>query len=274
LKIVLKNNPFAKGFSLTKCFAITLPVIHAIFIDMDDTLIATTALYEKAKDAFDAYLAPYGVSRDELERVYDQAERDLFAVHGYSRARFPASFEQTLKHFIPDATPDMVAEVRAFGESVFNTPADLLPGVDKAMELLFAKYPVYLVTQGDQSVQEDRIAQLPFRDRFAGVFIIDQKSKETFETLASQLGYPPGDIAMLGDSLKSDINTSVAAGLRAYWVQGANWHMMENSDQECPPAAKQFSNLLDAARDICDGATPVSVPKRAPPRAGGHENMP
>ncbi len=239
-------------------------MIHAIFIDMDDTLIGTTALYEAAKDAFDAYLAPYGVSRDELERIYDQAERDLFAVHGYSRARFPASFEQTLKHFIPDATPDMIAEVRGFGEKVFDTQAPLLPGVDQAMELLFAKYPVYLVTQGDKSVQEDRIAQLPFRDRFAGVFIIDQKSTETFENLAAQLGYAPDDIAMVGDSLKSDVNPAAAAGLKAFWVQGANWEMMENSDRECPPGAKRFSNLLDAARDICGDAAPVATPKQAP----------
>jgi putative hydrolase of the HAD superfamily len=231
---------------------------------MDDTLIATTALYEKAKDSFDAYLAPYGVSRDELERVYDQAERHLFAVYGYSRARFPASFEQTLKHFIPDATPEMIAEVRGFGEKVFDTPADLLPGVDKAMELLFAKYPVYLVTQGDKSVQEDRIAQLPFRDKFTDVFIIEKKSKETFENLAAQLGYAPGDVAMMGDSLKSDINTSVAAGLRAYWVQGQNWQMMENDDQHCPAAAKKFTNLLDAARDICGDAKPASAPKQGP----------
>ena len=229
----------------------------AIFVDMDDTLIATTALYEQAKDAFDAYLAPYGVRRDELERVYDQAERDLFAVHGYSRARFPASFEQTLKHFIPDATPEMIAEVRGFGEKVFDTPAALLPGVDAAMEILFGKYPVYLVTQGDKSVQEDRIAQLPFRDKFSGIFIIEKKSKETFEGLAAQLGYAPGDIAMLGDSLKSDINTSAAAGLQAYWIQGANWEMMENEAQSLPATAKHFTSLLDAARDISGGGTPA-----------------
>lgn len=232
-------------------------MIKAIFIDMDDTLLATTALYETAKDAFKAYLAPYGITRDEVEKVYDQAERDLFKIHGYSRARFPASFEQTLKHFVPDATPEMVAEVRGFGEKVFATPAALLPGAAEGMEILLGNYPVYLVTQGDKSVQEDRIAQLPFKDKLTDIFIIEQKSKETFETLAAQLGLAPSEVVMIGDSLKSDVNPAVAAGLRVMWIEGANWKMMENSSQSCPVGVEIFKSVLEAANRLTESPKPA-----------------
>lgn len=238
-------------------------MIKAVFIDMDDTLLATTALYEVAKDKFKAYMAPYGVTREELEAVYNQAERDNFKIHGYSRARFPASFENTLKHFIPDATPEMVAEVRGFGEQVFDTQAALLPGTEEAIDLLTGKYPVYLVTQGDRSVQTERIAQLPFGEKFSGIFIIDEKSKETFEGIAKQLRYKPEEVVMIGDSLKSDVKPAIAAGLQACWVEHHNWKMMENSSHEVPAEAKRFPTLLDAAREIA-GAPPPPITKRHP----------
>lgn len=239
-------------------------MIKAVFIDMDDTLLATTALYEVAKDKFKTYMAPYGITREELEAVYNQAERDNFKLHGYSRARFPASFEKTLKHFIPDATPEMVAEVRGYGEKVFETQAALLPGTEEAIELLTGKYPVYLVTQGDRSVQTARIAELPFGDKFSGVFIIAEKSKETFENIAEQLGYAPAEVVMIGDSLKSDVKPAVAAGLHAYWVEHHNWKMMENASHDVPAEAKRFPNLLDAARDLTDAPSPPA-PKRPQP---------
>jgi putative hydrolase of the HAD superfamily len=235
----------------------------AIFIDMDDTLLATTALYEVAKDRFKAYMAPYGVTREELESVYNQAERDNFKIHGYSRARFPASFENTLKHFIPGATPEMIAEVRGFGEQVFETEAALLPGTEEAVKLLTENYPVYLVTQGDRSVQTPRIAQLPFCDKLSGIFIIEEKSQETFEKIAAQLGYAPADVVMIGDSLKSDIKPAIAAGLQAIWVEHHNWKMMENASHTAPPEAKRFPTLLDAARDLTGGHLP-SAPKNGP----------
>lgn len=238
-------------------------MIKTVFIDMDDTLLATTALYEVAKDKFKAYMAPYGITREELEAVYNQAERDNFKIHGYSRARFPASFENTLKHFIPDATPEMVADIRSFGEAVFDTPAALLPGTEEAIDLLTGKYPVYLVTQGDRTVQTPRIAQLPFGEKLSGVFIIEEKSKETFTTIAAQLGYKPGEVVMIGDSLKSDVKPAVAAGLHAYWVEHHNWKMMENSSHEVPPEAKRYPTLLEAARDLTDAPAPKPP---APPK--------
>jgi putative hydrolase of the HAD superfamily len=230
-------------------------MIKAVFLDMDDTLIFNQALYEAAKKKLCAYMQDFGVSPEETVKVYDPTDKELFKTFGYSRNRFPTTFETVLKHFVPEADAEMVKTARGFAETVFDTVADIKPGVPEAIELLSSGRPVYIVTAGDRSVQEDRLSHLPFKEKLSGMFIVEKKDKETYAEIVQKLGFKPEEVVMMGDSLRSDIVPAVAAGLHAVWIEADNWSLEAVSDLPKERVYKAPS-LLEAARHVTRDSMP------------------
>lgn len=234
-------------------------MIKAVCIDLDNTLIANQYLYEEAQAALRGYMRHFGVLSEDVNRVFDALDKELFGTHGYSRVRMPASFEAVLKHFVADADAEMVEIVRSFAEEIFDTVARMKPGTLEAMELLTGRYPVYIVTAGDKGVQENRIRHLPFKDALAGAFVVDRKDRETYLEIADRLGFKPEEIVMIGDSLKSDVIAAASAGLQAVWIEEHN--SPHEAAEKLPAAgAYKFSCLPEAARHIVRHGTPTPVP--------------
>jgi putative hydrolase of the HAD superfamily len=211
------------------------------------------------------YLRHCGILEKDAQKVFAETDKELFKVHGVSKKRMPASFEAVLKHFVPDADDEMVSIVRGFAEDIFTAKAALKPGVAEAVALLAERYDVYIVTAGDRDVQEKRIASsVPFKDSFSGIYIVDKKTRETYVDILKQLGLKPEEAVMIGDSLKSDIVPSVAAGMQAVWVEGSNW-VLEHA--EFPTErAYAFSSLLEAVRHIVKNGTPAAPIVLPPPK--------
>lgn len=232
-------------------------MIKAIFVDMDDTLIVNQVLYEQAEAMLWGYLRHFGITEKEVHDAFLTIDKALFETYSYSRERMPASFEAVLRHFVIDADAEMVSIVRDFAETIFNTVAKVKPGTPEAIDLLTQNFPVYIVTQGDKSVQEDRISHLPFLNELSGTFVVDKKSQKTFADIAQYLGFAPDEVVMIGDSLKSDIVTAVDAGLHAVWVEAHNSQLHEGSKDFPKERAYKFSSLLEAARHLVKYQTPA-----------------
>jgi putative hydrolase of the HAD superfamily len=243
-------------------------MIKAIFVDMDDTLIVNMTLYDHAENMLCGYLRHFGIAIEDSRKVKNDLDKELYKTFGYSRKRYPETFEKTLRHFVPGADAEMVAIVRAFAETVFTTVAPVKPGTLEAIDLLTEHYKVYIITQGDRSVQQDRLSHLSFKDKLSGAFLVEKKDQETFAGIVKQLGLAPDEVVMMGDSLKSDIVPSVAAGMQAVWIEAHNWSLEK---AELPSdRAYQFSSLLEAARHIVKYETPAApivlpAPKKNPP---------
>lgn len=242
-------------------------MIKAVFLDMDDTLIVNHVLYEKAAALLYGYLRHFGVSLEEAHKARNEIDRENYKTFGYSRKRYPQTFEDVLKHFVPDADDEMVAIVRDFAETVFTTVAKEKPGIAEAIDLLSSNYKVYIVTQGDNSVQTERLKHLSFRSKLSGEYVVDRKDKEAFTAIVKELGLAPDEVIMMGDSLKSDIVSSIAAGLSAVWVESENWSIEAVSDLPKERMYK-FSSVLEAAQHIVTygtAAPQVTTAKRNSP---------
>ncbi len=224
-------------------------MIKAICLDMDDTLIVNQELYTIARAQLEGYLTHHGVTPEETAAAFAEIEKVNYAKMGISIARYPLSFEQTLRTFVPDADATMVATVRDFAERVFRTVADVKPGVFDAIEILSRIAPLHIVTGGADSVQQFRIDHLPFKDKFATTTIIASKNTDVYTRVAAELGLKPSEIIMIGDSLKSDVLPAVEAGLRAVWIEALNApHELKKA--ELPKGAYSFTSLLELARHI------------------------
>lgn len=241
--------------------------VKAIFIDMDDTLIVNQVLYEHAQAMMSGYMHHFGVKKDEFDAVFSKIDKDLFPELGYSRERMPRAFENTLKHFIPNADDDMVETVRGFAETIFNTKAKGKPDIETAINILADRYPVYLVTQGDYGVQANRVSHLPYLNRLKDVFIVGKKDKKVFEDLTKKLKLDPKNVVMIGDSLRSDIIPATEAGLSAMWIEAHNSHH-ETGKTELPKRAYKFSSLLEVARHLAHWGKPSHPHLKLPEEDG------
>lgn len=250
-------------------------MIKAIFLDMDDTLIVNQTLYERAEILLYGYLRCCGILEKDAQKMFAAIDKELFKIHGVSKKRMPASFEAVLRHFVPGADDEMVSIVRGFAENIFTAKAALKPGTAEAIALLKQHgYDLYIVTAGDRDVQEGRIASsVPFKDDISGVFIVDKKSSETYAEIIKQLGLNPSETVMMGDSLKSDVIPSAAAGMHAVWIEAHNSPLHETATGFPAQGAAKFSSLLEAARHIIRHGTPAA-PLVLPPPAPRNKKAP
>lgn len=227
-------------------------MVKAILIDMDNTLIETQLLYAEAHlglARFIAELAPHDVEAiiSQLKKI----EVDLFPTYGYSAELLPQAFEETLRHYVGDATPDEIRYVRDLANTVFRTEAALKEGVAEAIECLADHFPLYLVTVGDLKVQNDRIAALPFRHLFAETFVVSEKDQEAYRRVLAALALEPQEAIMIGDSIRSDILPTVALGMSAIYIEADNWHAHDVHGHGLPEErVTRHAHLQDAAEDV------------------------
>lgn len=222
--------------------------LRAIYIDLDDTLVATQKLYDDAITTFARRLQRKGADFKKVVETVKKHSRDMFQTHGYSKERFPAAFEKTLKEFSPHAGAWEYTSARKLAENVFKAEAEVYPEVSAALIKLSRYFDVHLVTQGDEEVQKKRISDLPFRHLFDSTNIVAAKSKDEFEKLMKKHGYKPDEVTMIGDSLKSDIKPAQAAGMGAVLIPRNNWKATEHNGHESAVVnAKVYPDLEKAA---------------------------
>lgn len=250
---------FAAGDS----FAITSFMIKAVFFDMDDTLIVNEVLYDHARASLVGYMRHFGVKADEVHATIDSIDAVSFKTLGTSRFRYPQTYENVLKHFIPNADVEMISIVRGFAEEVFSTIAPVKPGTLDALELLHGKFDLYIMTAGDEAVQQKRLSHLPFLDLFKDVYVVEKKDIPTFEDCVKRSGHAPKDIVMVGDSLKSDVIPAVAVGMQAVLIEAktsASFHPLHHGAGAIPDEnAYVVSSLMEFARHMAEHGHPAST---------------
>lgn len=241
-------------------------MIKAIFLDMDDTLIVNQVLFDRARALLTGYLRAFGVLPDEVMPVFNKIDKELFKVYGRTPERLSKSFEATLKHFVKDADDEMISIVREQAQTVFTTVADVKPGVAEAIEMLSKQFPLYIVTGGVKEVQEFRFASIPFMDKITGVVIVGEKVEQTYKDALKKWGLKADEVVMVGDSLSSDINPAVAAGLKAVWIETQN-SIHEAKTGFPDKNAFKFSSLLEMARSLVANKGVLVSPSAQPPVA-------
>lgn len=98
-----------------------------------------------------------------------------------------------------------------------------LPGAQELLEALYPKYPLYLVSNGTATVQDQRLLDSDLGRFFRRVFIservgADKPSKAFFDRCFAQIpNFTPDQGLIIGDSLTSDMRGGNNAGLHTCW---------------------------------------------------------
>jgi putative hydrolase of the HAD superfamily len=220
-------------------------VIRAVLFDLDDTLYAQAQwLYGAWRAVADAG-AEHGADRAALF----SALIDI-AGEGSDRGRI---IDRALERTGPPGVPvePLVEAFRAYRSDGLQP----YPGVVRALEELRSEVPIGLVTDGDVTLQADKLAALGLESAFDAIVFSDAYGREfrkphplPFRIALAHLDAPPECTVVVGDRPDKDVEGAVAAGCRPIRVRTGEYRGVCDSVRPWYTA----ESLPDAVRVVLD----------------------
>lgn len=198
-------------------------MIEFLFLDMDDTILD----FKLAEhNALRSTLRQFGIEpTDPVCSRYSQInqwhwealERGELTRPQVMVGRFETLFREM------GVGGDAAACSRCYMDNLANGH-DFLPDALEAVERLSKRYKLYLATNGTKTVQTKRIQQAGLQKYFENIFIsqdigVEKPSAAYFQGCFAQIpGFDPKKAMIVGDSLTSDIQGGINAGIATCWV--------------------------------------------------------
>ena len=220
------------------------PAGLTLLFDADDTLWENNIYFERAIAAFISYLDHREHTAEEVRERLNLCERQTIAEHGYGLKSFRRSLVNCFEHMT--ATPvneEQHLRIVSFANSIAEQEIELLPGVAETLAELAKRHRLFVVTKGDPEEQVDKLERSGLGGYFAQVEVLAEKSEEAYQQLGVQHEFDRAKTWMIGNSPKSDINPSLAAGLNAVFVPHDFTWVLEHEVVEAAPAGQTLLEL-------------------------------
>jgi len=208
-------------------------MLQLIGFDGDDTLWHSEGYYREANDLFAQIIGRYVDLTDQRveERMLATEQRNL-GLFGYGAKGMALSMVETAIA-ISDGriSASDIHRIVELGKSVLQHPVELLSGMREAVEAVARDYEVVLITKGDLFHQEKKVAQSGLADLFRRIEIVSEKNAATYLRVLGEFSLQPAQFAMVGNSLRSDIEPVVRlGGWGIHLPYHVTWaHELENS---------------------------------------------
>jgi 2-haloacid dehalogenase len=204
-----------------------------LFLDLDDTILD----FKKAERiAIGRVMQEFGVEPTEARRQryheiniwhWHQLELKKMTRDEVLEGRFEMFFAEL------GIQVDKSAVARLY-EHYLSQGHWFMPGAEEAVEALSKKYKLYLASNGTASVQKGRMTSANLY-RFFEISFVSQEighnktSTEYFEAAFAMIpGFDKSKCLMVGDSLTSDIQGGINAGIKTCWVNPNHRPVREN----------------------------------------------
>ena len=189
-------------------------MIRLVGFDGDDTLWHSEGYYRAAQAQFEQLVGAYvdlGDSRLR-ERLLDTERRNL-RLFGYGAKGMTLSLLETAYAVTGGriTSADLHAIV-GIGKEVLAHPVELLPDVRAAVAAVARDAAVVLITKGDLFHQEQKVAASGLAALFGRIEIVSEKDAATYARVLKEFAVEPHEFAMVGNSLRSDIEPVLRLG--------------------------------------------------------------
>ncbi|MGA3043486.1 MAG: HAD family hydrolase [Bryobacteraceae bacterium] len=202
-----------------------------LMIDADDTLWENNIYFERAFDEFVDYLDHSTLSGPEIRDVLDEIELVNAKIHGYGSLNFGRNLRQCYEHLAErDVREEDLSTVMSFAERILDCPMEVIAGVPETLEYLASRHDLTLFTKGHPDEQKLKFDRSGLGIHFAHTAIVKEKDVAAYRTLVERRGVDPGQAWMAGNSVKSDINPALEAGLNAVFIPHAHTWTLERED--------------------------------------------
>lgn len=195
-----------------------MSALTTIGFDADDTLWQNEQFFRMSEKQFAAMLADYGEHDHIAERLLEAEKRNL-GKYGFGIKGFTLSMIETAIDVTEAKVPArVIGDILEMGREMLSHPVETLPGAAETLAALAGAYRLVLITKGDLFDQERKLAQSGLGDHFAGVEIVSEKSRSTYERVFARHGDGAERAMMVGNSLKSDVVPAIEAGSWGIYV--------------------------------------------------------
>ena len=202
-----------------------------LMIDADDTLWENNIYFERAFDEFVEYLGHSTLSAPEIRAVLDEIELVNSKTHGYGSMNFGRNLRECYQHLAErDVCERDLAVVMSFAERILDCPMEVIAGVPETLEYLATHHDLTLFTKGHPDEQKLKIDRSGLGTYFGHTAIVKEKDVAAYKTLVQQRGIDPELAWMAGNSVKSDINPALEAGLNAVFIPHPHTWTLERQE--------------------------------------------
>lgn len=213
---------------------------QTLLIDADDTLWENNIYFERAIARFISFLNHHEFSPEQVRGVLNDVERECIVTHGYGLHSFAHALVRTFERLsIAPVTPELLAQVRGFADSIENHAIEFLPEVPETLAYLRQHHRLILVTKGAPAEQMGKVERSDVSRYFEATEVVAEKNANTYARIVEQFKLDRKSTWMVGNSPRSDINPALAAGLHAVFVpHGDTWILEHEELNPAPPDQK------------------------------------
>jgi putative hydrolase of the HAD superfamily len=188
--------------------------IRWVGFDGDDTLWKSEDYYRQAEADFESILGTYiDLSDARTHRHLLEVERRNLKIFGYGVKGMTLSMlESAIQLTDERISAHDLHRVIEIGRTTLQHPVELLPGIREAVEAIARDHEIVLITKGDLFHQEAKIALSGLADLFHRIEVVSEKDEATYARVLRELEVEPARFAMIGNSLRSDIEPVLALG--------------------------------------------------------------
>jgi len=104
-----------------------------------------------------------------------------------------------------------------------------------------------MVTKGNHDEQTDKLDRSGLRDFFSAVEVLAEKNPEAYREITQRHAFDPANTWMIGNSPRSDINPSLAAGLNAVFIPHDFTWVLEHEIVDQPTGSNRLLELAGFA---------------------------
>ena len=254
-------------------------MIRVVGFDGDDTLWHSEGFYQSAHAEFEAIVGRYVDLGD--VRVHDQlleTERRNIRLFGYGAKGMTLSMVETAIAISGERISARdVHRLLDMGKEILAHPVELLPGIRAAVEAVAAEFAIVLITKGDLFHQEAKVARCGLAQLFQRIEIVSEKDARTYARVLGEFKLQPAQFAMVGNSLRSDIEPVVELGgwgvympYHVTWAHEAETSFAEDNKRlQRVAAAEQIPSALRHLQALAS-VEPTQSGKRAPNQDRGN----
>lgn len=225
---------------------------QTLLIDLDDTLCENNIYFERAIAKFISFLNHREMTVEEVRLVLNQVERESIVKHGYGLHSFAHSLVDTFERLsVEPITDELHKTIWSFAHEIAEHPLEIIDGVPDTLAQLAQRHHLIVMTKGNITEQSGKIERSGLRDFFAAVEIVAEKDRPTYVSIVEKYGLNPASSWMIGNSPKSDINPSLAAGLNAVFIPHDMTWVLEHEDVAPAPDGQRLL-VLEKFRFLAD----------------------
>lgn len=222
---------------------------RVLIFDADDTLWENNVLFERVIDDFLDWLAHPTLDKAQLRPILDDIERANIVTVGYGSKALLHNLRETFSHLYErEVSAEESRQIEELAVTLIDHRVELIEGVPDTLTELSDRHDLLMLTKGDTDEQQRKIDHSGLAHHFQSIHIVAEKDPDTYRRLAKELTLDVGNTWMIGNSPKSDILSSRAAGMNAVFIPNVHTWVLE--EDELDPSdqgvlhLERFTDLL------------------------------